>query len=217
VENTGTALTIHAPDDMTSLFQPSCYLMDGILRYFQALFQFAEKVKSRLITIHLGAPVIFRTDTLPVINYPEEDSALYREMVTGNLDRFLDLAGGRFVICVENQNLDGYILDILKPYLENQRLALCWDLPKNTPGSAVEQYYFAHLSYVKQVHLSDLGRDEKGSYRRHLVIGTGELDFSRYLDRLKETEVLNYCIEVRPREKARESLEALKRLLTKLG
>jgi sugar phosphate isomerase/epimerase len=78
----------------------------------------------------------------------------------------------------------------------------------------VEQYFFSHIEYVKQVHLSDLGQDEEGRLRRHLVIGSGHLNFMQYLKQLRKTEVLDYCIEVRPREKARESLEALKKLLT---
>jgi sugar phosphate isomerase/epimerase len=70
-----------------------------------------------------------------------------------------------------------------------------------------------HLPHIKQVHLSDTKQDKKDTRRRHLVIGTGELDFIEYLNKLSEVDVLDYCIEVRPREKAKESLEVLKKLI----
>jgi sugar phosphate isomerase/epimerase len=209
IETTGMRMAIHGPDEIASLFQPSRYLIEGVMQYYQNLFQFAEQVNSRLITIHLGAPIYCRTDSRPVVNLPEEDYSLYKEIAVNNLNRLLDLARDRFIICVENHNMDSLVLEIIKPFLENGRLALCWDLPKSVPGSEVEQYYFSHLSYIKQVHLSDLGLDEEGRTRRHLKIGSGKLDFFRYLKSLRESEVLDYCIEVRPREKARESLEAL--------
>jgi sugar phosphate isomerase/epimerase len=63
------------------------------------------------------------------------------------------------------------------------------------------------------VHLHDIRQDEKGNKRSHRVIGSGDIDFTYYLDRLAEADVFDYCIEVRPREKARESLQALKKLL----
>lgn len=214
IETTGMRLVLHAPDETTSLFQPSRYLIEGVFEYYRNLFRFAEQVKSRLITVHLGAPILFRTDTRPVVSFPEEDYPLYKKIATGNLNRLIDLAGDRFIICVENQNMDGYVLEIIRPFLENESLALCWDLPKSIHGSEVERYFFSHMEHIKQVHLSDLGQDEEGCLRRHLVIGSGKLDFMVYLKQLRKMEVLDYCIEVRPREKARESLEALKILLT---
>jgi HD-GYP domain-containing protein (c-di-GMP phosphodiesterase class II) len=39
------------------------------------------------------------------------------------------------------------------------------------------------------------------------------MDFLRYLHKLSVADVLDYCIEVRPREKAKESLEALKKMI----
>jgi sugar phosphate isomerase/epimerase len=66
---------------------------------------------------------------------------------------------------------------------------------------------------VKQVHLHDIRRDDSGTERSHRVIGSGEIDFNYYLGRLSEADVMDYCIEVRPREKAKESLAALKTIL----
>jgi sugar phosphate isomerase/epimerase len=77
----------------------------------------------------------------------------------------------------------------------------------------LERFFFSSIDRVKQVHLHDIRRDERGNERSHRVIGSGEIDFAYYLNRLAEADVLDYCIEVRPREKAKESLEALKNIL----
>lgn len=44
-------------------------------------------------------------------------------------------------------------------------------------------------------------------------LGAGTLDFTRYLPRLAEANVLDFCLEVRPRQKAAESLANLKTLI----
>jgi len=49
------------------------------------------------------------------------------------------------------------------------------------------------------------------------VIGTGEVDFARYFRVLREADVEDYCIEVRPREKARESLSVLRTIVENLS
>ncbi len=48
------------------------------------------------------------------------------------------------------------------------------------------------------------------------MIGSGELDFTQLLPILARADVLDYCIEVRPREKALQSLAALRRMVTEL-
>jgi sugar phosphate isomerase/epimerase len=213
VESQRTRITIHGPDEVVSLFEYSPIFQQGILNYYRALFDFAAAVKSPLVTLHMGAATAFRTDTIPVMELPETDLALYKERAEDNLDKLVKLASGRFVICVENHNLDEFNLSILKPYLESQKLALCWDLAKSQDRPDIQAFFFENIRHVKQVHLHDIRRNEKGEMRRHYVIGTGIIDFRYYLERLAEADVLDYCIEVRPREKARESLEALKQLL----
>ena len=47
----------------------------------------------------------------------------------------------------------------------------------------------------------------------HRVVGSGGLDFMHFLPRLAEADVAEYCIEVRPREKADESLVNLRKLI----
>jgi sugar phosphate isomerase/epimerase len=210
IEKHGTYISIHAPDEVTSLFQHSQYLLQGVQDYFGAFFDFAAQVKTRIITIHLGAMISYKTDSTPVINVPEEDLPVYKNVVTRNLDTLLEMANNRFVICVENEGLDNFNLSVLQPYLDKNKLALCWDLAKSWSNPITEEFFLKNLPHIKQVHLSDTRQDEKDTRRRHLVIGTGELDFIEYLNKLSEVDVQDYCIEVRPREKAKDSLEALK-------
>jgi sugar phosphate isomerase/epimerase len=212
-ESNGVYITIHAPDEAASLFEHSRFLRDGIMNYYRALFDFAGRVKARLVTVHIGAMTTFPTDTRREMSIREEDLAVYRGVVTRNLNTLVEMAAGRFAVCVENYALDEFSLFLLKPYLESHRLALCWDLAKSWNKPALERFLFSSMDRVKQVHLHDIRKDEGGNERSHRVIGTGEIDFSSYLNRLAEADVLDYCIEVRPREKAKESLQALRMIL----
>jgi sugar phosphate isomerase/epimerase len=206
-------LTIHAPDETASLFQTNRYLREGILNYYRALFEFAARIKARLVTIHIGQMTSFPTDTVREMTVPEEDRAIYREVVKRNLDQLLDFAAGRFTLCIENYALDQFSLLLLRSYLDNRKVALCWDIPKSWNNAIFERFFLSSTEYVKQVHLHDIRTDETGRQRGHRVIGSGEIDFAYYLDQLARAEVLDYCIEVRPREKARESLQSLKKIL----
>jgi sugar phosphate isomerase/epimerase len=213
VQSQGTLLSIHAPDEAVSLFQHSPILREGIHKYYRALFDFAASVKAKIVTIHLGQMTTFPTDTRRETTVPEADLTVYRGVVAHNVNTLLDMAAGRFILCVESYALDEFSLFLLKPYLDDHRLSLCWDIAKTWNKPALERFFLSSLDHIKQVHLHDIRSDENGNARGHCVIGTGEIDFSSYLGRLADTDVLDYCIEVRPREKAKESLEALKGLI----
>ena len=202
-------LSLHAPDDLTSLFATSSPLREGILSYFQGLFGFAEKVGARLVTIHAGSMSRFRTDDEAAETIPRADRHAYRRAFGANLQAVVDQVRGRFVLCVEYYRPEPMVEDLLGPHLDAGTLSLCWDLAKTFDGqmnrdSRLEQYFRDHLDRVRQVHLHDV-RDG----RSHRVLGTGRIDLMAYLPRLAEADVLEYCIEVRPREKATESLAHL--------
>jgi sugar phosphate isomerase/epimerase len=206
-------ITVHAPDETASLFQPSRFLREGILNYYRALFEFAIKVKALLVTIHIGQMTAFPTDTVRELTVPEEDRAIYREVARQNIDKLLDFTSGYFTLCIENYALDQFSLLLLRSYLDEHKIALCWDISKSWNNPVFERFFFSGVEHVKQVHLHDIRQDDRGKERSHRVIGTGEIDFPYYLNRLSEVDVLDYCIEVRPREKAKESLLALKQTL----
>jgi len=126
------------------------------------------------------------------------------------------MAAGRFTLCMENFKLTPTVRQIIEPDLAAGRLALCWDLPKTyTPDGRdepLEAWLWDHLHCIRQVHLHD-----RGGGRNHRTIGVGELDFTRYLPRLAAANVEEFCIEVRPREKALESLVNLASILETCG
>jgi sugar phosphate isomerase/epimerase len=206
----GLLLSLHGPDDVVSLFASNPKLAQGIFGYFASLFAFAEEVGSRIITLHLGAPPRFGTDTQPRALFPIGDGVLHRRALRGNLARLIDLAAGRFTLCVENYKLEPDLLDELQPHLAAGGLFLCWDLAKTYHGpterdETLEAFYWRNLEYIRQVHLHDLRAGHS-----HCVIGTGTLDFVHFLPRLARANIEEYCIEVRPREKALESMEYLR-------
>ena len=198
-------LIVHTPEDNVSLYETSRFLRAGILSYYEALFDFAEKAGSQIVTFHLGNLATWKTDTQPFQAQPAADIPIYHESLKSNIERLIEMADRRFVLCLENFKLTA--LEMLQSFLDDGRLFLCWDLAK-TEGPEFEAFMWKNLAHIRQVHLHDI-RDG----RSHRVVGTGEIDFMRFLPRLGEAEVMDYCIEVRPREKALESLENLKRLL----
>ncbi|UCB43582.1 MAG: sugar phosphate isomerase/epimerase [Dehalococcoidales bacterium] len=210
-EELGIRVVIHGPDDVASLLEPSSQIRKGILVYYADLFTFAGDIGAILTTIHIGHPAVYPTDTVPEMRFSEADIRYYRKALETNLQSIIELARGRGYICIENYLLEDFVLQVLARYLTESKLGLCWDITKthNRDGSineSLQHYMKENLSAVRQVHLHDL--DSKG--RSHRVVGTGIIDFGYYLELLRDIDVLDYCIEVRPREKAVESLENLK-------
>ena len=215
IAQTGTNLSLHAPDQAVSLFVTSPLLLQGIERYYEALVGFAAELGVHVLTVHLGSPVMFRTDTIPEEPFPRQDQAIYGEYLRSGLEYLTSLTDGSLALCVENYRMDLATLELLEPYLIDGRLYLCWDIAKSRDDPAMEEYFWRHLGAVKQVHFHDYW-DAKGTRRSHRAIGSGLVDFSRYLPRLEEADIPDFCIEVRPREKALESLCSLKRILDEL-
>jgi sugar phosphate isomerase/epimerase len=206
-------LSLHGPDDVAPLFESHPGLVEGIFNYFDDLFSFAEEVGASIITFHPGAMAQWGTDTSPRVPRPEEDEELYTQAFKSNLDRLINLAGARFTLCIENYKLEPLLRDAIQEELDAGRLALCWDLPKTylknrEPDPVLEQYFWDNLTHVRQVHLHDLRPGQS-----HCVLGTGSVDFMHFLPRLAAANVAEYCIEVRPREKALESLQALREMV----
>jgi len=212
VQANGLLLSIHGPDEVASFVVSDPYLSEGILGYWSALFEFAEQIGANIITFHLGSIPSFGTDTAPRVLIPDVDLAIYRRTIAGNLNRLIELANGRFTLCAENYNIDQLILDVLEPLIKSGSLALCWDFAKTYRSTGVvdtqlENYFRTNAEFVKQVHLHDI------TDHSHAVIGYGCVDFRSFLDVLADADVREYCIEVRPREKAKESLGSFRAML----
>lgn len=215
IENRNMTLSIHVPDSTISLFQCSGYLSGGMKDYFRALFAFSRNVKVKLVTLHPGSLTTFRTDSNHIKTFPEEDLQLYLDAARRNLETIARLADNNPVLCIENHKLDDLTMSLLEPFLKNGAVSLCWDLAKSQKNPDSESFLLSNLHHVKQVHLHDI-RKVDGKKRSHQMVGSGEVDFKRYLGHLSQVDVLDYCIEVRPREQALESLVALRKILNEI-
>lgn len=205
-------VSLHAPDTAVSLFQSSRHLREGTFAYLAAMFEFAKRIGCRLITIHPGQIITFGTDTHPRQLIPERDRPLYRRAFQENLRRLIDLVAGRFVVCVENYLMDQMVREAIRPHLEAGEIFLCWDLAKTYKNGVrdedQEAFLWANIDRIRQVHLHD-----SNAGRSHLAVGTGRIDFLRYLPRLAAANVLDFCHEVRPAARAVQSLANLKALI----
>jgi len=206
-------ITIHAADEAISLYTHSHYLRNGMKDYCRAMFEFAMRIKAPLVTIHMGSPAEFRTDMNPEAVMPKADILHYRNVVNENLVKMMEMVDNRFILCVENFQLNEISIGIIKRYLKSNELSLCWDIAKSHNNPGEEKFILSNKSNIKQVHLHDVRHNPDGSVRSHCVIGSGELDFRNNLSKIVDADMIDYCIEVRPREKAKESLETLKSIL----
>lgn len=217
-EEQGLYLTIHGPDTIASLFTYNNHLKKGIFSYYNDLFNFAEKVNAQLITLHIGDYTKFPTDTDPIVEIPKGDLEFFENTMKNNLRTLLELPKNRFIICIENYGLTPLILDVIQPFLKKEAVWLCWDLPKtynqkNQKDESIDNFFLKNLNSVKQVHLHDVNDYGKS----HRVLGSGVLDFKYFLNKLNISNILDFCIEVRPQVKAYESLLNLKSLILAEG
>lgn len=206
-------ITLHAPDDVTSLFVINPALQQGIFAYYTTLFEFAEKIDARLITIHLGKMTTFPTDTIPELKYPEEDILVYWDTLETNLNKIIELANHRFLLCIENYYFNPFILEVLEPLIQDEEVFLCWDIAKiftrtGEKVKEIEAFFLDNLSQIRQVHLHDLH-----NHRSHRSIGEGVIDFTHFLNLLKDVSIKDYCIEVRPHTRAVDSFKKLKEIV----
>jgi sugar phosphate isomerase/epimerase len=216
VKEKNLRLILHAHDYAASLLETNSLLRQGTARYYKALCSFAAETGAQMITLHVGSITAHPTATQPEERAPAADLQYYRGFLKRNLDKLVEVSQRRLLICVENCGLNQFILDVLQPYLDDGRIALCWDVAKMSAakreeGQAIERFYRSNIEHVRQVHLHDVNQEG----RSHRVIGSGVIDFKHCLAEFVDQQVLDFCIEVRPREKAKESLENLRRLLEK--
>ena len=207
-EQNDLLMSIHAPDSLTSMFTSSPTLLTGIFDYLEKLLNFAQTVGAHIVTLHPGAPVVYRTDEKTPRTYPKVDEQLYKVLLRENLKRLANLNEGKTTICFESYQTSQILYGELEEHLQVGNFSLCWDVAKTWGKSEVEDYLWQHLDMVKQVHLHDL---HKG--RSHLIVGQGEIDFRPYLKGFQDSNIAEICIEVRPREAALESRQNLIALL----
>lgn len=204
----GMALSVHAHDRAVNLFETHPALVEGMHAYLESILAFCRATGARALTIHLQDPTDFPTEDRSR-RWPEIDTGLHRRALEENLGRLLEAAGTHVQVCLENTSNDAWARDLCQEYINQGRLRLCWDLaktyrPDGRPREELAQWFLRNIHRIEQVHLHDLA-EGKG----HRAIGSGCVDFRRWLAPLVEADVRRFVVEVRPNAQAAESREAL--------
>lgn len=198
----GLLLSLHAPDDAAGLCGLDPNLGAAALTYLTRLFNAAEELGAHCVTLHVGPTPRFRTDEPEPSVLPETARTAMLATLEANLRRVAGMAAGRCLACIENYGLDDAMTSVLRPLVRKHWLWLAHDLAKPDPGGIFAQHAWA----VRQVHLH--GRTEDG--RSHAALGPECEGLLPHFRRLEQHDVREYCIEVRPRERALASLAWLR-------
>ena len=118
-----------------------------------------------------------------------------------------------FSLIFFNYFFNPFILEVLEPLIQDEKIFLCWDIAKTFTRTGekvkeVEAFFMDNLSQIRQVHLHDLH-----NRRSHRSIGDGVIDFASFLHLLKDIPVEDYCIEVRPQGRAVDSYKKLEEIV----
>ena len=99
-DDLGIRISLHAPDD-APLVHTCSPISRGVIAYYSKLIDFASAVNAERITMHVGSPTFFPTDTIPEELFPKRNVAAYKTAFNNNLKTLLDLAEEKIVICVK--------------------------------------------------------------------------------------------------------------------
>ena len=206
----GVLVTVHAPELDLQSFHPR--VLEAVVARMEEVAGFAREVGARSVTVHPGPVQGFSLAGEAPVRITEMYPELHRRLFGDALAELANHSGGRPFFCVENKEFTRGVMAVLGEVMGRCPLYLTWDLAKmdRNDGSLVgevERFFLEHLDRVRECHLHDVsGRGQ------HQVIGSGCVDFGRYLSVLSGREV-NYTVEVRPREMALKSLGNLRQIL----
>lgn len=197
----GVGLSIHAPEDISLLNLHDIVREAGIVR-IKEVIHFGEDIGANRMTLHIGNSVCFSfTDHIQYMHeiIPER----YKEILCQSLIELRSFAKGKIMICIENVGAftQSVVQEVLDELLPQGGLYLTWDIGHSYGNKFKEDDFFRkHLDKIRNAHI----HDHTGT-RDHQVFGEGMIDFDYYFDLFKELDV-NLIFEVRPREKAIESI-----------
>ena len=210
-ERSRVRLLLHAPDDVNLLSRHTNIRLAGVER-IKEMLEFGQALGAAYFTLHTGKVGLVATTSgrIKILQHPTfkplaenfRDSAL----------RLLEFADGKLELGFENTNhFEGFFEEIIGGLLEQTGLKLTWDIGHSfaeTPDR-VEQtlrFFFAHLPWVKTVHLHD--RDPKTD---HLPVGSGTIPWRRFGEVLQSDNIFK-IIEVKDAKAIETSLDFLRQL-----
>jgi len=203
-------ILIHAPESL-SLFNTHRKVLDATLERIYEIIDFGREIDAKGITLHLGSTFTISVggELIPIHNILQE----YRDALQHSLIKLAEYSDKKIKLCIENTAGFRYDFskEVLKNTLETHNLWLTWDIGHThkigkTLAQEDEKFFLNFIEKINEVHL----HDNHGEWDEHNVIGTGTIDFKYYFELLKSIDPY-FIIEVRPKERALESFEALKK------
>jgi sugar phosphate isomerase/epimerase len=202
----GLGMSLHAPDRGVNLFQTQPVLAEAMHGYLRGLIDFGYAVGARNLTFHLDKPTTFPTADRSQ-DWPRIDRGLHERALQENMQRLIDAARGRMQLCLEFTG-ETFIGNACQEFINQGDLRICWDLARMYRRGELDEeladWFVRNLSRVAQVHLHDVV-DGKG----HHPIGSGCVEFARWLEPIVQADVRDLVIEVRPQDQAAASRETL--------
>lgn len=211
-ERKRVGLAFHAPGDNISLFSDYPCIRDGILKHFTKIIKAAELLNASHVTVHPGSYPALRKARAKEDDFSKEYSDYFSKVLYKNL-LYLSKVSQSVKVCVENFNFATITMNVLEELFKENTIFLTWDIAKTYDryvncNEVVEGFMFKHRDKIKEIHVHDMIKDKKS----HETVGSGDLDFSRYVEVFKG-ENKYVTIEVRPREEAKISRDRLIEIL----
>lgn len=212
----GVSVAFHGPSDYLNIGSLYPEVRRAVLDRVKLCMDFARDVGAERLTIHVEPPFDFvfagRKGT-----FLKDHWSLYKNTLKESLVEIAEYSKGQVLVCIENNQLSRMAMEVLEEVLPTETLFLTWDIPKShtnagKPVVEIEDFFMRHLDRVRECHF----HDQKPRRHSHDILGVGKIDFSRYLKLLVSKDV-HFTLEIRPREKALESLKTLEGLLLQLG
>lgn len=207
-EKKGVKITLHAPEDI-SLLQLQKGIREAGISRLKEVIKFGAEIGASRMTMHIGSAVCFTlTDKKTYMDelFYEE----YKEVLEKSLLELIHYSRGKLKLCIENSGRfpKKVVQEVLDKIIdENESLFLTWDIGHSYENKYEEvEFFLKHLDRIKTCHVHD-----NNGFSDHQVLGCGNIDFKWHFEKMKDSDVI-YILEVRPREKAKESLEKLRLL-----
>jgi sugar phosphate isomerase/epimerase len=210
------SISFHGPADYLNIGSLYPEVRRAVLDRMKLCIDFARDIGAERFTVHVEPPFDFVFAGREG-SFLKDHWAVYKKAMMRGLTELTDHAHRGMNLCVENNQLSRITLEVLEELLSNRGLFLTWDLPKShnmqgEPITEVEDFFRHHIEKVRECHL----HDQKPGRYSHDVLGAGKINFAEYLRTLLPRDV-HFTLEIRPREKALQSLKTLGGILTSLG
>lgn len=204
-EDNDFSITFHGPEDI-NLCSCQNKLVKASVDILKECMDFACELGGKRFTFHAGSSVEF---TMVDKNIRLEDCypSKYVRILEDSIKDMVDYNDGRITLCAENAGYFSGTKAMAFEHFLGNGLYLTWDIGHSHINKVQMDFMMKNMRFVRNVHVHDVlkGRD-------HRIIGTGEVNIPYYMSLMDERDVC-FIIEVRPANKAAESLNNLKALL----